>query len=53
LRDAGLEAAKDYASSPKLSWLDWLLSQIYSELLQDCQTHYGSSEERGEIYLEY
>jgi hypothetical protein len=30
----------------------WLLSQIYSELHQDCQTHYGSSEERGEICLE-
>jgi hypothetical protein len=39
-----LEATKDCASSPKLSQLGWLLSQIYSKLLKDCQTHYGSSE---------
>jgi hypothetical protein len=30
-----LEAAKDCASSPQLSRLGWLLSQIDSELLQD------------------
>jgi hypothetical protein len=40
LRSAGLEAAKNCASSPQFSWLGWLLSQIYSELLQDCQTHH-------------
>jgi hypothetical protein len=32
-----LEAAKDCASSLKLSRLGWLLSQIYSEFLQDCK----------------
>jgi hypothetical protein len=37
-----LEAAKDCASSPKLSRLGWLLSRIYNELLQDFQTHYES-----------
>jgi hypothetical protein len=32
-----LEATKDCASSLKLSRVGWLLSQIYSELLQDCK----------------
>jgi hypothetical protein len=40
LRGARLEAANDCASSLQLSQHGWLLSQIYSDLLQDFQTHH-------------
>jgi hypothetical protein len=51
-RGLGLEAANIGVRGMKFPWVGWLLSKVYFELLQDCNTNYRASEERKQVSLE-